>query len=163
MSEDNSLLTTLVAGWRERQGYLIDAIRPLQNERLALRAAPHLRSLGESVAHLIATRAEWFHTELNEGDSSFAAFIEWDKDKAVLRTAAELVGGLEISLQVIEAAIARWTAAELTVPLVELSWEGKEYKLPRQWVMWHVLEHDLIQCGEISLTLGMYNLGGIAF
>jgi len=31
----------------------------------------------------------------------------------------------------------------------------------RQWVIWHMLEHDLYHAGELSLTLGMYGLAGL--
>jgi hypothetical protein len=30
--------------------------------------------------------------------------------------------------------------------------------ITRQWVIWHLIEHDLHHGGEISLTLGMYGL-----
>jgi uncharacterized damage-inducible protein DinB len=30
--------------------------------------------------------------------------------------------------------------------------------ITRQWVIWHLIEHDLHHGGEISLTMGMYRL-----
>jgi len=35
---------------------------------------------------------------------------------------------------------------------------GEAYALSRQWVIWHLIEHDLYHGGELSLTLGMHNI-----
>ncbi|MBA3823794.1 MAG: DUF664 domain-containing protein [Ktedonobacterales bacterium] len=160
MDENRALLTTLMDSWRERQHYLIMAITPLTAEQLTLRAAPHLRSVGILVAHLIAARAEWFHDTLGVGDTAFAALKTWDQEPE--RDAATLVSALEMSLTVIESAITNWTMADLATIVFETEWEGKHYDLPRQWVIWHVLEHDLIAVGEISITLGSQGLPGIS-
>ncbi|HEX4716084.1 MAG TPA: DinB family protein [Ktedonobacteraceae bacterium] len=34
--------------------------------------------------------------------------------------------------------------------------------MTRQWIIWHVIEHDLHHGGEISLILGTHGLTGIA-
>jgi len=48
-------------GWDAYQGLLITAITPLTADQFSLRAAPHLRSIGENVAHIIGARVGWFH------------------------------------------------------------------------------------------------------
>ena len=35
---------------------------------------------------------------------------------------------------------------------------GEPYKLSRQWVNWHVIEHDLHHGGELSFSLGAHHL-----
>jgi uncharacterized damage-inducible protein DinB len=56
-----------------------------------------------------------------------------------------------------QAAIARWTPADW-----QQTYPGEEPDEPatltRQWVIWHLMEHDLHHGGEISLTLGMHGL-----
>jgi uncharacterized damage-inducible protein DinB len=160
MPEDRTLLTLLMESWRERQRYLVDAISPLTPPQLTLRAGPQLRSVGTLVAHLLSARAEWFHETLGVGDDAFAALITWDQEPE--RDAATLINALEMSLTVMETAIAHWTMADLATIVFETEWEGKHYDLPRQWVIWHVLEHDLIAIGEISITLGSQGLPGIS-
>jgi uncharacterized damage-inducible protein DinB len=39
--------------------------------------------------------------------------------------------------------------------------EGMVSTRSRQWVIWHMLEHDLHHAGELFLTLGMYGLVGL--
>lgn len=38
---------------------------------------------------------------------------------------------------------------------------GEEETFTRQWVIWHLLEHDLHHGGEISFVLGMHDLVAI--
>ena len=35
---------------------------------------------------------------------------------------------------------------------------GRPYELSRQWVTWHVIEHDLHHGGELAVTLGLQNI-----
>ncbi len=34
-------------------------------------------------------------------------------------------------------------------------------ELTRQWIIWHVLEHEILHGGELSLALGTYGLKAI--
>jgi uncharacterized damage-inducible protein DinB len=58
---------------------LCEAFAPLTAEQLALRAAPHLRSIDELARHIIGVRASWFHMALGEGDDAFGAYRIWDR------------------------------------------------------------------------------------
>jgi uncharacterized damage-inducible protein DinB len=66
----------------------------------------------------------------------------------------------------IEAPLARWTAADLGDPIAilptlnEAEWQ-KSPGYTRQWIIWHVLEHEFHHGGELSLALGMYGLKAI--
>ena len=48
-------------------------------------------------------------------------------------------------------------------PPASLSEEEKSIfgELTRQWIIWHVLEHEIHHGGELSLALGGYGLEGI--
>jgi uncharacterized damage-inducible protein DinB len=54
-------------------------------------------------------------------------------------------------------ALMRWTPADLDY-IFERTHHGEEERFTRQWIIWHVIEHDLHHGGEISLMLGMHNL-----
>jgi hypothetical protein len=54
-------LTKVYKGWEVYQNHLLQATRPLTAEQLKLRAVPHLRSMGELIAHIIGCRASWYH------------------------------------------------------------------------------------------------------
>ena len=101
-------------------------------------------------------------------------------------TAAELVAGLEKTWQVIEETLARLTPADLErvfPPLddaervrhaklvepalqpyaqmwVERARQDGEVRLSVsfQWIIWHMLEHDIHHGSEISTTLGIHGL-----
>jgi|DewCreStandDraft_5_1066085.scaffolds.fasta_scaffold84213_2 uncharacterized damage-inducible protein DinB len=154
-------LPALIDGWAAYQQHLVRALAPLSADQLALRPGPTLRSVGENARHLVRARASWFFHALGEGDDAIAAIADWEAPGAPLRTAAELVGGLETTWQLIASCLRRWDAATLAAPF-ERTWRGETYTLTRQWIIWHLLEHDLHHGGEISLTLGMHGLPGLA-
>ena len=60
MAEDHFTLTMFYTSWKEYQDHIKGALAPLTTEQLDLRAAPHLRSIGENALHIIACRAHWF-------------------------------------------------------------------------------------------------------
>jgi uncharacterized damage-inducible protein DinB len=157
MSETNETLTFFIQGWQNYQNQLSIALAPLTPEQLALRAAPNLRSIYELACHVIAVRAGWFHFTLKEGDEDFGAFGEWREPDSPVRSAGELVSGLEKTWQVMQEVLGRYTLADLQ-STVEDEDDGQIYILTRGWVIWHVLEHDLHHGGEIAYSLGMHGL-----
>jgi uncharacterized damage-inducible protein DinB len=160
MTENQRTLAPLFKGWDVYQGQLVKAIGPLAAEQLAMRAAPHLRSVGMIAAHIVGARVRWFHRLMGEGGVDIDSLGMWDRHEAPVRSAAELVRGLEESWQVIQNSLAHWTLADLD-HVFEGTYGAEEYSLTRQWVIWHVIEHDLHHGGEISLTLGAHGLMGL--
>lgn len=157
MSEQNINLSHFYKGWDAYQTLITQALAPLTPDQLALRAAPHLRSIGLIATHMIGARVRWFAGLMGEGDEEFASMRNWDSEGQPVRDAAELVQGLEKSWQVMQNALARWTPADLDYVFHEV-YQGEEYHLSRQWVIWHLIEHDLHHGGELSLTMGMHGL-----
>ncbi len=160
MAEEQTNLLPFYKGWEVYQDLLIQAIKPLTDEQLALRTAPHLRSVGENVAHIIGTRVGWFHGLMGQGDAALDPLEQWDEPGAPDRSVAELISGLEQTWQMVQNALAHWTPADLDY-VFEGEWNGRPYRLTRQWVIWHVIEHDLHHGGEVSFALGTHNLAGI--
>src|SRR5215467_332519 len=160
MTDTQSTLATLYKGWDVYQELLVKAITPLTAEQLSLRASPHLRSVGMIAAHIIGARVRWFHRLMGEGSADIHLLSTWDRPEAPLRSATELVGGLEESWQLIQNSLGHWSLADLDY-VFEGTYGGEEYSLTRQWIIWHVIEHDLHHGGEISLTLGAHGLIGM--
>jgi uncharacterized damage-inducible protein DinB len=157
MTTDHTPLTTFYQGWDLYEQHLVTAIAPLTSEQLDLRATSHLRSIREIATHIIAVRARWFHRLMGEGNAEIASIGNWDRKDEPARNAAELVSGLEKTWQLIQECLARWTPADLAY-VFEGRRQGEEYRLTRQWVIWHVIEHDLHHGGELSFSLGMHGL-----
>jgi uncharacterized damage-inducible protein DinB len=150
----------LYKGWDNYQQLLLNVITPLSDEQLALRVAPHLRSIGEITTHIIGTRAGWWNQLMGEGDAAFAALADWNRPDAPVQNAATLVKGLETTWQVIQETLLRWTLADLE-HIFQGTHRGEDYSLSRQWIIWHVIEHDLHHGGELSFSLGMHGLPAI--
>ena len=150
------------SGWEGYQQRMVRALAPLSLEQLAWAAAPHLRSVNLIVRHVIGARARWLRHVLGEGGDEVEILGAWDDDDQPQRSAAELVEGLGQTWDVIAAALARWTVPDLEVSFPNADPDpGDPEAFSRQWVIWHLIEHDLHHGGEISLVLGMHGLTGI--
>lgn len=170
-------------GWDDHREKLVRAIAPLDDAQLDLSAAPPLWSVRMLVSHVIATRAWWFHFFLGEGGPEFERYAHswldesgseryasWDDfektaslEETARRTALQLVQGLEETGSLLASCLERWTAAELDAELKRPipNAAGERPVRKRQWIVWHVAEHDVHHGGEISLTLGMHGLQGL--
>src|SRR6266852_8207167 len=168
MTEQVSPLATLYKpGWEHYQQAVILTIAPLSSEQLALSVEPQQRSIGELLEHMIGARFNWFHLWMGEGDPT----RDWNDDQATseptVQEAAALVAMFEKSWHVIASALDRWTSADLEQlflpPASHQAWLRKQglVEAPpqtRQWIVWHVLEHEIHHGGELSLALGTHGL-----
>lgn len=93
------LIEAIIEGWRNYQNFLVDALKPLNEDELRLRAAPKLRSVGEIARHIIGARSRWFYLLMGEGGEAFKKLGRWDRRGAKARSAVELSVGLEDTWQ----------------------------------------------------------------
>ena len=162
MAEDNFTLTTFYTSWKAFQDEIKRAIAPLTAEQLALRAAPHLRSIGENALHIVGCRAFWFAEFLGEdGGEGMEVYVGWNeaalKLGATVPSAAELAEGLDRTWRFMEDCLARWSSDDMRRTFPD-EWGGERVDLSRAWVVWHVMEHDLFHGGELSLLLGIHGI-----
>ena len=166
-TEHQLSLSLFYKGWDVYQQRLVAAIAPLTAEQLALRSSPQNWSIGMIVTHIVAARVWWFYTKMGEGSADLAAFELWDHgvcEEGVdpLHSAAKLVDGLERTWQMIQNALAHLTSADLEQVIPIRSWNGEERPgRSRQWIIWHVLEHDIHHGGELSSILGAHGLAAV--
>jgi uncharacterized damage-inducible protein DinB len=156
MVEQHTNLLAFYKGWDAYQALLVKAIAPLSSDQLALRAAPHLRSIGQNVAHIISGRVSNFLV-MDEAGAEIVPLEKWDVDGALPRSAAELVSGLEATWQMIQNALVRWTPADLEDVFVDGEGENASH-ISRQSIIWSTIKHDLHHSGEVSLTLGVHHI-----
>ncbi len=169
MTEQIFPLLTFYQGWKTYQQNLVEIIAPLSPEQLAFPAASHHWTIGMVAQHIVANRVWWFQLWMGEGNPDLASFAHWDpadEEEQPALSATELVAGLESTWQMIEDALARWTPVDLGhvfPPPASLREEERSMfgELTRQWIIWHVLEHEIHHGGELSLALGNYGLAGI--
>jgi uncharacterized damage-inducible protein DinB len=151
-------LAGIYKGWDAFQTLLVEAVKPLTDSQLDLRASAELNPAWLLAAHIIGAREGWFHEALGVDAANWDPYRDrWDMPDAPKRTATELVEGLERSWALIDGCLRRWTPDMLAD---EFSGErhGEHWELTRQWVIWHVLEHDHFHGGELFLTLGMHGV-----
>ena len=156
MVEQQIKLLSFYKGWDAYQALLIKAIAPLSSDQLVLRVAPHLRSVGENVAHIISGRVSNFLV-LGEAGAEIIPLETWDEDGAPPRSVAELVSGLEATWRMIQNALIRWTPADLEEVFVDGQGENAPH-FTRQSIIWSTIKHDLHHSGEVSLTLGAHHV-----
>ena len=169
MTEQALPLVAFYKGWTAYQKNLVKMIAPLSPEQLALPASSHHWSIGMVAQHIVANRVWWFQIWMGEGDPNLAAIAHWDpqdeKEQFTLG-ADKLVTGLKATWQMIQDSLTCWTAADLEhvfAPPTSMNIEEQQIfgNLTRQWIIWHVLEHEIHHGGELSLALGTYGLAGI--
>jgi uncharacterized damage-inducible protein DinB len=151
---DHPTLGSLYEGWARYQTLLTEALAPLTSEQLALQAAPHLRPVWLIAAHIISARVYWFHRVLGEGDAALAPWQTGDDPGQPVRSAPELIEGLNATWLMIQESLDQWTAADRDATFLTRRGTART----RGWVVWHVLEHDLHHGGELCLTLGMHGI-----
>ncbi len=149
-------------GWDTYHDHLIQAISPLTPEQVSYRTTGSLRSVGEICRHIIGARARWCEQALGLDGDTLGALGQWDARDAPERSATELVEGLRASWAVLWDALGSWTVADLayTIPNTDRA-PGEPEIFTRQWVVWHLIEHDLHHGGEVSLILGSRGLSGL--
>ncbi len=162
MAEDNFTLSTFYASWKAYQDHLSATLATLTTEQLALRAAPGLRSVGESAMHIVGCRMFWFTEVLEQGGGEeLKAYTSWNKAAlklgAPVPSAAELSQAVDRTWQLMDDCLARWSPADMRKTISD-DGDGEPVEISYAWVVWHVLEHDLHHGGELSLTLGMHGI-----
>jgi uncharacterized damage-inducible protein DinB len=145
-------------GWDIYQNHLVEAIRPLSGEQLELRITPHLRSIGLLAKHIARTRANWLALAIGDEtlNEDVAPVTQWTHDGDV-PSADELVRGLDITFAAWRESLQRWTPDDMAY-IFRGEWRGEPYELSRQWITWHVIEHDLHHGGELAFSLGAFGL-----
>jgi uncharacterized damage-inducible protein DinB len=159
-------------GWSNYLGLLRAAIRELTPEQLALRPAPRLWAVWQLAGHMAGNRAYWFHDVLGEGDPAIRDMFRvasttvpdlpledagWEDDEDHPRGLAELVEAFDLTWTMVAHCLQRWTPDDLAVEFSRHRPAGTR-TFTRQWVIWHLMEHDLHHGGEISLILGSHGL-----
>lgn len=153
----NSTLVNFYSNWEKYQRGLVEAIKPLTTEQLGLRAAPNLRSIGKLAFHIADTRVGWFYHTMGEQGDEIAHLVNPPSEDPSPLSANELVRMLETTWQFMKVRLHGWTEADME-RMFEDEWEGKKYLLPRAYIIWHLIEHDVHHGGELALTLGMNGL-----
>lgn len=163
MSNDTLTLAPFYDSWQDYNAALMEAVRGLSEEQLAWRASSQQWAIWQIVGHLAGARAYWFQF-LKESNEETAKIVEdgWEDHEDQPRNAGELVWALETTFKLIEDCLQRWTPDMLDDTFTRQR-DGRTQTLTRQFVIWRVLQHDAMHCGEVSTIFGMHGLPEIDF
>ncbi len=134
--------------WHNFQEVLKRTLAPLTEEQLGLRVRPDLRSVGEIAEHIAFGRALMLNHVQAEGAADLEPLLAWAEPSDPPRTLAQVLAGLDESWARYGAYLLRGSAED------EYSKEDEE----RLYMMWGMLDHDLLHGGELSLILGAHGL-----
>jgi len=159
--QESPLIMFYKHGWENYQQALVQTIASLSSEQLALPVAPHHWSIGQLLTHIIDARVSWFSGWMGEEDADMVRWREgWSRDEPTVHEAVSLVAIFEKTWHVIADALDRWTSSDLEQLFSPPTYlQEEEPAHTRQWIIWHVLEHEIHHGGELSLALGTYGLG----
>jgi uncharacterized damage-inducible protein DinB len=157
-------IADLYEGWDKHNSLLVRALSPLNAEQLSIKPAENMWSVRMIASHIVAVRAWWFHAWMDVGGEELAGFIDFDEREETSRwSSADIADGLQRSWSSLVASLASWTEHDLgqefqrPVP----NDEGLRPRRTRQYIIWHVAEHDVHHGGEISMILGSHGIPGL--
>jgi hypothetical protein len=141
--------------WQFMQDELVRVVGLLSDTLMNMRIAPKVRTLGEQAEHIVRGRALWVHKVVD--DPSLEPMMNWDEPDDPMRSAAEVVVGLQHTWQILRAYIEPSTTDDPSMPgqVSETVSEQEENGLR---TIWGMLDHDLCHAGELALMLGVLSL-----
>ena len=165
MSERESI-RRFYADWSQYRTRLVDAVRDLTDDQLALRAGPRHDPIWALAAHTAGARVYWLCGVLGEPGADTTPFTDplsgfgWEDEPDHPRAAAELVFALESSGAVIDRCLDSWTQDMLEAE-VERIYRDVRSIHTRRSILMRLLSHDAFHSGEISQLLGANGLPAI--
>jgi uncharacterized damage-inducible protein DinB len=154
------------ADWTQYRSRLLDGVRDLSTEQLAISAGPDHAPIWALAAHCAGTRVYWLCGVLGEPGAETTPFpdslsgLGWEDEPDHPRSGAELAVALESTDAIIERCLDSWTTDMLEVEFER--WIGDARQLhTRRSVLLRLMSHDAFHSGEISQLLGAQGLPAI--
>lgn len=157
-------LWPLYEGWERVHARLLDGVRGLDAETLALSRVDGW-PVWALAAHVAGTRVYWLCAVFKEAGAETTPFTAldgegWEDHPEHPRSAGELVGALETSWAIVASCLDRWTPDSLGVRVERRSGD-QVYSHTRSSVLTRLITHDSFHTGEISLILGSNGLPAV--
>ena len=161
MAENPDAIRPFYASWERYQARMVEAIRDLTPDQLALRGGPDQMPIWALMGHLAGARVYWLCSVFGEPGAATTPFPNpatepgWEDVPEHPRSAAELVTALETTWAIVDRCLGSWTPATLAETVAR---PGTDQRHTRQSVIIRLLAHDAYHSGEISQVLGVNGL-----
>ena len=139
----------LFGHWGEVRDGLISALDVLADEQLDFTPREGLWSLGTVARHIASAEEGWFRYVIGRSLTGWPEYAA--DDYPTVESVTSLLAGVHART---EGYLVTVATAQLQQP-VKSPW-GPEF--PLQWIIWHVLEHEIHHRGEIFLMLGLLGI-----
>jgi uncharacterized damage-inducible protein DinB len=146
------------ADWAEYSRRFTETVRRMDPADVALRVpgSEHW-PIWAVVGHMAGMRAYWLCAVAGEPGADLTPFPKadgagWEDHLDQPRTVDELVGALESTWRLIDAALERWTPAMLSETLEREGSRGRQ-RHSRQSILLRLLYHEAYHAGEINVAL----------
>jgi uncharacterized damage-inducible protein DinB len=162
MTRPDASIRHFYADWSQYRSRLVDGVRDLTADQLAIKAGPDHDPIWALAAHCAAMRVYWLCGVLGEPGAETTPFPDpfgdgWEDDLAHPRSAAELVVALETTSAIVDRCLDTWTVDMLEVEFER--WRNGDRQVhTRRSVLLRGLSHDAYHSGEISQLLGVHGL-----
>jgi uncharacterized damage-inducible protein DinB len=158
----SNLLRLVYDHWPQYNQRLLDVVRQMTAEQLAIRPAPDLMPIWATAAHTAFVRVYWLCGVLGEPGAESTPFRDpqgygWEDDLSVPRSANELEIALRTTWRIVEGCLDRWTPDMLAETFTR-DYYGESQEHTRTSVLQRLSTHDAYHCGELSQTLGIHGL-----
>jgi uncharacterized damage-inducible protein DinB len=166
MTQPSEPIRRFYADWTQYRSRLVDAVRDLTADQLAISAGPDHAPIWALAAHCAGARTYWLCGVLGEPGAETTPFgdpsaeLGWEDDLDHPRSAAELVVALETTGAIIDRCLEGWTADMLGVEFERRRGDVRQVHT-RSSILLRLLSHDAFHSGEISQLLGVNGLPAI--
>jgi uncharacterized damage-inducible protein DinB len=166
MAEKRASVRHLYSDWTQYRSRLVEGIRGLTDEQLAISAGPEHAPIWALAAHCAGVRVYWLCGVLKEPGADTTPFpdpwaeLGWEDDLGHPRSAGELVRALETTGAIIDRILDTWTPDELEVEFERVYGDTVQLHTRRS-ILLRLLSHDAFHSGEISQLLGVHGLPAI--
>lgn len=163
MDDANRSIRPFYAAWQTYNDAIMETVRALTDEQLALRPAEDQWPVWAVVAHMAGTRVFWLCGIAGEPGAASTPFQDplapegWEDDLEHPRSALELVAALTSTWAVVDGCLGRWTPDMLGERFVRDTPTGRQHHSRGQLLL-RLLTHEAYHAGEISQTLGLHGL-----
>ncbi|HEX4898326.1 MAG TPA: DinB family protein [Candidatus Limnocylindrales bacterium] len=160
MTAGPASIAPFYADWRDYNRRMVEHIRSMTAEDLALEDGTRHWPIWAIAAHTVGARIFWLCHVLGEPGAEGTPFVDptgfgWEDDLEVVRSGEEVAGAWESTWRVVEACLERWTPAMLGETFDRAGRTGVQ-RHSRESILLRLIAHEAYHSGEISLIEGLH-------
>ncbi len=162
MDEPAGSIAPFYADWRDYNRRMVEHLRGLSPEDLALRSSPSHDHwpIWAIAGHTVGARAYWLCHVFGEPGAEVTPFTDpfgfgWEDDLEHVRSAEELADAWTSTWTVVQGCLDRWTPAMLGEAVRREGRSGVQLHT-RQSILLRLITHEAYHAGEIALIEGIH-------